>query len=117
MYVDDAEDHPLTQFEDSRYFIDHLLPQIAFDLWPIILATGTICVVERTQLLSSGDYGWFTIWNIMFEVTSGYATVGSSLGNPNSTASFSGSFRKISKLVVSPHSLYTTVQSVLIAVS
>jgi hypothetical protein len=84
-----------------KYVIDHLLPQIAFDLWPIILAAGAICVMERTRLMDSNDYGWFTIWHILFEATSGYATVGISFGNPFSTASFSGSFRKISKLIVS----------------
>lgn len=89
-----------------KYVIDHLLPQIAFDLWPIVLATGAICVVERNQLLSSDNYGWFTIWHILFEVTSGYATVGVSFGTPYSTASFSGSFRKISKLIVSRQKAY-----------
>lgn len=82
------------------------MPQIAFDLWPLILATGAICVVERNQLLASDNFGWFTIWHILFEVTSGYATVGISFGLPYSMASFSGSFRKLSKLIVSKEGPY-----------
>lgn len=57
--------------------------------------------MERNKLLVGEDSGWFTVWRVLFEVTSGYATVGASFGEPFSNLSFSGSFRKISKLIVS----------------
>lgn len=96
-----------------KYVIDHLLPQIAFDLWPLVLATGAICIVERNQLLASNNFGWFTIWHILFEVTSGYATVGVSFGTPYSTASFSASFRKLSKLIVSMQNTHVPYQNLI----
>jgi hypothetical protein len=99
----------------SKYLKDHLLPQIFFDLWPIFLGTLFICVVERGKLQNSANTSWYGVWQILFEVTSGYATIGLTYGNPYvivtcyklvlivsfNTSSLSASLRKLSKLIVS----------------
>ncbi|KAK4687581.1 Trk/Ktr/HKT type cation transporter, partial [Tremellales sp. Uapishka_1] len=84
----------------SKYLKQHLLPQIFFDLWPILVGTLFICVVERGQLFNPNNVGWLGIFQILFEATSGYGTVGLSYGNPYNTSSLSASFRKISKLIM-----------------
>lgn len=43
---------------------------------------------------------WFTIFRIIFECTSGCATVGLTMGNPNNNYAFSGEFGTASKLVM-----------------
>ena len=85
----------------SKYLRHHLLPQIYFDLWPLALGTIAICVMERGRLMNTNNVGWIDVWRVLFEVTSGYGTVGLSYGNPYNTSSLSASFRKVSKLVVS----------------
>jgi Trk-type K+ transport system membrane component len=66
----------------SKYLRQHLLPQIYFDLWPIAVATLLICIVERSSLMDQNNTGWIGVWQILFEVTSGYGTVGLSFNNP-----------------------------------
>lgn len=43
---------------------------------------------------------WFTIFRIIFECTSGYGTIGLTLGTPNNNYAFSGEFGTASKLVM-----------------
>ncbi len=66
----------------SKYLRQHLLPQIFFDLWPISFAVTLICVIERGKLMDTNNIGWFGLFQVIFEVTSGYGTVGLSFGNP-----------------------------------
>ncbi|ORY22840.1 cation transporter [Naematelia encephala] len=66
----------------SKYLRHHLLPQIFFDLWPVAIGTLFICVLERGKLMNTNNVGWLGVWQILFEVTSGYGTVGLSFGNP-----------------------------------
>ncbi|TID30102.1 hypothetical protein CANINC_001326 [Pichia inconspicua] len=85
--------------ENKLKFIGaHLRKQLSFDLWFLFLAIFIICIAEGNRIME-GDIR-FGIFQIMFEVTSAYGTVGLSLGYPNSNASFCGQFSKISKLVI-----------------
>ena len=66
----------------SKYLKQHLLPQIFFDLWPVATGVLFICVLERGKLMNSNNVGWLGVFQIIFEATSGYGTVGLSFGNP-----------------------------------
>lgn len=81
-----------------KYIGAHLRKQLSFDLWFLFLAIFIICIAEGDRIMK-GDIR-FGVFQIMFEVTSAYGTVGLSLGYPNSNASFCGQFTKLSKLVI-----------------
>ena len=93
-----AQLRPLTS---SKYLVWHLRRQLAFDIWPLTVAIFLICVVERGQLMDPAKTVWFTVFRIIFECTSAYATIGLSLGTPNNNYSFAGEFSTLSKLIVS----------------
>ena len=76
----------------------HLQSQLAYDLWFMVGAWFLICIVERTALMT--NHPGFLIFNILFEVTSGYGTVGLSTGVPYDSYSLSGAFHKLSKVIM-----------------
>jgi potassium uptake Trk family protein len=76
----------------------HLQKQLAYDIWFQFLAFFLVCVIERGHILRK-DPG-FTEFNILFEVTSAYGTVGLSTGVPGQDYSFCGSFASLSKIVL-----------------
>lgn len=76
----------------------HLQNQLSYDLWFLIGAWFLICIIERTALMES--HPGFLIFNILFEVTSGYGTVGLSTGVPYDSYSLSGAFHKLSKVIM-----------------
>ena len=76
----------------------HIRNQLAYDLWFQLLAWFLICVIERPQL--TGGAGGFTLFSILFEVVSGYGTVGLSTGVPYDDYSLSGQFHTLSKIVM-----------------
>ncbi|KAL8673629.1 MAG: hypothetical protein Q9168_001935 [Polycauliona sp. 1 TL-2023] len=76
----------------------HLQNQLTYDLWFMIVAWFLICIVERTALMES--HPGFQIFNILFEVTSGYGTVGLTTGVPYDSYSLSGAFHKLSKVIM-----------------
>jgi hypothetical protein len=57
-----------------------------------------ICIIERGHI-NKADPG-FSIFSILFEVTSAYGTVGLSLGVPGKNYSLSGDFASLSKVVL-----------------
>jgi Trk-type K+ transport system membrane component len=80
---------------------------------------SVVCIADRGKITDSSRYGWFTVFAIIFEVTSAYANVGFSLGVPyvrnpfatftlpslmlsvdQSDASFATSLSTVSKLVL-----------------
>ena len=85
--------------EDPSYVGQHLRRQLSFDLWYIFLGLFVICIVEGDRLSNSNDWA-FTIYSVLFEITSAYGTVGLSLGYPGTDMSFSAQFKTISKLVI-----------------
>ncbi|ORY31209.1 cation transport protein-domain-containing protein [Naematelia encephala] len=84
----------------AKYLGWHARRQLAFDIWWLGFALWLVCIIERRHLNDAADYEWFNIFNIIFELVSAYGTVGLSLGVGNDNYSLSGSFRKLSKLVV-----------------
>lgn len=85
IFDDDHKDlfSPQSDAEVSNSFLaHHVRKQLSYDLWWLFFAAWVICIVERAQLQDSSKSTWFTIFSIMFEVVSGYGTVGISLGVP-----------------------------------
>ncbi|KAF1948879.1 potassium transport protein 1 [Byssothecium circinans] len=76
----------------------HLRWQLAYDMWFQLLAWFLICIVERGKITSSAP--GFSIFSIMFEVTSAYGTVGLSTGVPYDQYSLSGAFGTLSKVIM-----------------
>ncbi|KAJ3972950.1 cation transport protein-domain-containing protein [Lentinula raphanica] len=104
----------------SKYLAMHARKQLSFDMWWLGLALFLVCIIERPNLDDESKATWFNIFNIVFELTSAYGTVGLSLGIPTVRSfhqyshvefsmpksssqenySFSGAFRPLSKLIV-----------------
>lgn len=81
------------------YFIQQQLrAQLAHDLWWLVLAIWLIMIIEGGQF--ERDPATFSVFNVIFEVVSGYGTVGISVGVPDNAYSFSGSWHKLSKLIL-----------------
>jgi len=78
----------------------HLKAQLAYDIWFQIMAWFLIAIIARGQLNSAAP--GFSSFNILFEVTSGYGTVGLSTGIPNQDYSLSAMFHTLSKLLMIP---------------
>jgi len=84
----------------SRYLAMHMRKQLSFDMWWLGTALFLICIIERDSLEDDANATWFNIFRILFEVVSGYGTVGLSLGVPYDNFSFSGALRPLSKLII-----------------
>lgn len=74
----------------------HLQKQLAYDIWFQFLVFFLICCIERRHILNA-DPG-FSVFSILFEVTSAYGTVGLSLGVPGKNYSLCGDFASLSKV-------------------
>ena len=89
----------LEEHESSAAGISsHLQRQLAYDIWFQFLVFFLICTIERGHILRA-DPG-FSIFSILFEVTSAYGTVGLSLGVPDKNYSLCGDFVSLSKVVM-----------------
>ncbi|ODO07626.1 potassium ion transporter [Cryptococcus wingfieldii CBS 7118] len=84
----------------SKYLMWHMRKQLAFDMWPLAAAVLAICVFERGKIVDPEKSEWFTVFRILFECTSAYATIGLTLGTPNNNYAFSGEFGTVSKLIM-----------------
>ncbi|WRT64079.1 uncharacterized protein IL334_001007 [Kwoniella shivajii] len=82
----------------AKYIGWHARRQLAFDIWWLGFALWLICIIERGHI--NNDEQNFNIFNVIFELVSAYGTVGLSLGVSYDNFSFSGSFRKLSKLIM-----------------
>lgn len=76
----------------------HLRRQLAYDIWFQLVAWFLICIIERGKIVQGQD--GFSIFSILFEVTSAYGTVGLSLGVSYDDYSLCGAFQSLSKLVL-----------------
>ncbi|KAK3689915.1 cation transport protein-domain-containing protein [Podospora appendiculata] len=72
--------------------------QLAHDIWWLVLAILIIVTIETSNFLA--DPITFSVFNVIFEVVSGYGSVGISVGLPNAAYSFSGAWHTASKLVL-----------------
>jgi potassium uptake Trk family protein len=84
--------------ESAAGIASHLQKQLAYDIWFQFLAFFLVCIIERGHILRQ-DPG-FSEFNILFEVTSAYGTVGLSTGVPGQDYSLCGSFASLSKVVL-----------------
>ena len=81
------------------YFVrQQLRSQLAHDLWWICLAVLFITIIEGSSF--AADPVSYSVFNIIFEVISGYGTVGISVGLPNRAYSFCGGWHVLSKLIL-----------------
>jgi Trk-type K+ transport system membrane component len=81
------------------YFLrQQLRAQLAHDLWWLALAVLFIMIIEASQF--ERDPKNFSVFNVIFEVVSGYGCVGVSVGVPNNDYSFCGSWHILSKLIL-----------------
>ncbi|KAF2083681.1 TrkH-domain-containing protein, partial [Saccharata proteae CBS 121410] len=76
----------------------HLRRQLAYDIWFQMLAWFVIAIIERDKIVAAAP--GFTIFSLLFEVTSAYGTVGLSTGVPYNQHSLSGAFQTGSKVVM-----------------
>ena len=85
--------------ESRGYFVrQQLRGQLAHDIWWIVLAILFITITETSQF--EHDPVTYSVFNVIFEVISGYGCVGISVGLPNAAYSFCGGWHAFSKLVL-----------------
>lgn len=83
----------------ASYLKTHIHNQLWFDLWYIFLGCFMICCAESDRIMDLNEPA-FSIFPILFEVTSAYGNVGLSLGHPAVLTSLCGQFNTFSKLVI-----------------
>ncbi|KAL1849940.1 hypothetical protein Daus18300_013074 [Diaporthe australafricana] len=76
----------------------HVRSQLSHDIWWMALAMFLIAVIETKHSIM--DPETYSVFNIMFEVVSGYTNIGLSLGLPDQAYSFSGGLYTGSKIVM-----------------
>ncbi|RDW69203.1 putative cation transporter protein [Coleophoma cylindrospora] len=72
--------------------------QLSHDLWWIALALFLIALIETRHSLA--DPVTYSVFNILFEIVSGYTSIGISIGLPNESYSFSGGTYTGSKIIM-----------------
>ncbi|KAL9077859.1 MAG: hypothetical protein Q9157_003215 [Trypethelium eluteriae] len=88
-----------SQQERGSYFVrQQLRAQLAHDAWFLAFAVFLISIIEGGQF--ERDPATYSVLNIIFEVVSGYACVGISIGLPYAAYSFCGSWHVLSKLIL-----------------
>lgn len=95
---DDGNVFESAQSKNISEVTTHLMRQLSYDLWFMFIALFVICMSEEGKI-SRGNPS-IPIFNILFEVTSAYGTVGLSTGYPNVDMSLSSQFSVIGKLVI-----------------
>ncbi|KAK1510108.1 cation transporter [Colletotrichum abscissum] len=86
-------------FETRMSFVNQQIRgQLAHDLWLLALAVLIIVTIETSHFLE--DPVHFSVFNVIFEVVSGYGCVGISVGLPKDAMSFCGGWHPGSKLVL-----------------
>lgn len=89
----------LNENNGKDYILTHMRNQLSFDLWFIFLGVFCVCIAEARRIVDDSIPS-FTVWTVLFEVTSAYGNVGLSLGYPTVATSLSGLFGTFSKLVI-----------------
>lgn len=85
--------------ETRGYFVrQQLHGQLAHDLWWLMLSILLITCIEVSNF--ERDPVTYSVFNVAFEVVSGYGCVGISTGLPNEAYSFSGGWHITSKLIL-----------------
>lgn len=93
---EEEEEQAKKENQRLRFIGSHLRRQLSFDLWFLFLGIFIVCISESGRIKKNE----FTIFDVMFELTSAYGTVGLSLGYNGVNTSLSGQFNTLSKLVI-----------------
>ncbi|KAK4229247.1 cation transport protein-domain-containing protein [Podospora fimiseda] len=91
---------PAQKSSESRisFISQQIHGQLAHDLWWLVLAILVIVTINTSHFME--DPVNFSVFNVIFEVVSAYGCVGISVGLPNESYSFCGSWKGASKLVL-----------------
>lgn len=76
----------------------HLMRQLSYDLWFMFISLFIICITEEGMITRGSPA--VPIFNVLFEITSAYGTVGLSTGYSGVDMSLSSQFSVIGKLVI-----------------
>jgi Trk-type K+ transport system membrane component len=88
-----------TANETGSYFIrQQMRGQLAHDLSWLAIAVLLIVCIENSSY--ENDPITFSVFNVVFEVVSGYGCVGITTGLPDQAYSFSGAWHVVSKLIL-----------------
>ncbi|CZT05718.1 related to potassium transport protein TRK1, high-affinity [Rhynchosporium graminicola] len=82
----------------TQFIRQQIRGQLAHDIWLLVLAVLVISCIEVANF--EADPVTFSVFNIIFEVMSGYGCVGISTGMKGEAYSFSGGWSKASKVVL-----------------
>ncbi|KAL4892093.1 cation transport protein-domain-containing protein [Aspergillus ambiguus] len=98
---DDADaDAASTMPHAQQGLVSHMQHQLGFDLWYVMLGFFVVAVAEGKRLQERPDDRAFSLFPILFEIVSGYGTVGLSLGYPATETSLCAQFGWVSKVIV-----------------
>eukprot|EP01105_Mastigella_eilhardi_P010233 TRINITY_DN2395_c2_g1_i2.p2 TRINITY_DN2395_c2_g1~~TRINITY_DN2395_c2_g1_i2.p2 ORF type:complete len:312 (+),score=83.26 TRINITY_DN2395_c2_g1_i2:1386-2321(+) len=84
-------------FSTSSGFLHHAKRLILYDILWVMVPFLLVCLIEADQL---NNDPYFTHFRVIFEVVSGYANVGLSLGYPGEAASFCCKWSAASKVIL-----------------
>ncbi|KAJ4327621.1 hypothetical protein N0V84_001869 [Fusarium piperis] len=93
------DEESLNEMNGKSYLVTHMKNQLGFDLWYIFLGTFCICIAESDRIADVNEPA-FSVFSVLFEVTSAYGNVGLSLGYPTVSTSLCGMFGTFGKVVI-----------------
>ncbi|KAK0114268.1 hypothetical protein ONS95_013765 [Cadophora gregata] len=82
----------------TQFIHQQIRGQLAHDIWLLVLAVLLITCIEASSF--ENDPVTFSVFNIIFEVVSGYGCVGISTGMKGQDYSFSGAWKPSSKVLL-----------------
>ncbi|KAJ4288971.1 Sodium transporter hkt1 [Kalmusia sp. IMI 367209] len=94
--VHSLHDHPGTR--PPSLISQQVRGQLSHDVWWIALALFLITLIETSH--SKADPVTYSVFTILFEIVSGYTTIGISIGLPDQAYSFSGGMYTGSKVIM-----------------
>lgn len=83
----------------GRFLGTHIRNQLAYDLWWAMIALWVVLLCEKDKV-EAPEYSNMTMFGVIFEIMSAYATVGMSYGATTKSASLAGDMSVLSKLVL-----------------
>ncbi|PVH83890.1 TrkH-domain-containing protein [Cadophora sp. DSE1049] len=90
--------HHLPTPTRTQFIRQQIRGQLSHDIWLLVLAVLLITCIEASSY--ENDPITFSVFNIIFEVVSGYGCVGISTGMKGEDYSFSGGWRRASKVLL-----------------
>lgn len=82
----------------QQFVRQQIRSQLSHDLWLLVIAVLFIMIIEASSF--ERDPSTYSVFNVVFEVVSGYGCVGISTGLPDQAYSFSGGWKTGSKLIL-----------------